>query len=253
MSMVFRGARLSVLMALAAFVISAGALLGTSPASALTASETACYNNVQGKIAWNYSGTTTWAATNVNNLCAGTNNPTQPGKCFETAMFGGVKWGSGTEWTWQNALALCKGTNNAQSQINCYKQRVFLGMGSKKALESCASVTTSGDLPEDSCYDKVQGKIAWNYTNNTTWNPENVKNLCAGTSFPDQPGKCFKRVMFDGIDHGGGTTWSWVDASKLCKGANHANQRINCFKKRIDDGLTQAAAINACKTAGGGG
>jgi hypothetical protein len=240
-------------MALAAVVVSAGAFLGASPASALTTAEQQCVNNVQGNIAWNYSGNTAWAAINVNNLCIGTNNPTQPGKCFEKAMFGGTKWGNGTTWTWQNALALCKGTNNANTQINCYKQRLSFGMGSKKAVESCASVTTSGNTPEDECYDKIQGKIPWNYTNNTNWGQENVQNLCAGTSFPSEPGKCFKRVMFDGINHGGGTVWNWQDASKLCRGANHANQRVNCFKNRINDGLNQAQAINACKTAGGGG
>jgi hypothetical protein len=251
--MAFGGARLSVLMALAAAVVSAGALLGASPAKALTASEQACVNNVQGIIAWNYSGNTAWNPSNVNSLCAGTNNPTQPGKCFETAMFGGVKWGSGTQWKWQDARDLCKGTNNATTQINCYKQRLSFGMGSKKAVESCASVTTSGATPEDECYDKVQGKIAWNYTNNVNWSPQNVKNLCAGTSFPNEPGKCFKNVMFGGVNHGGGTVWNWQDASKLCKGANHANQRINCFKNRIANGMNQANAINACKTAGGGG
>jgi hypothetical protein len=208
---------------------------------------------VQGNIAWNYSGNTSWGVANVNSLCAGTNNPTQPGQCFETAMFGGVKWGNGTQWKWQNARDLCKGTNNATTQINCYKQRLSLGFGSKQAVASCAAVTTSGGTPEDECYDKIQGHVAWNYTNNTNWGAQNVKNLCAGTSFPDQPGKCFSWVMFGGIDHGGGTIWYWGDASKLCKGANHANQRISCFNNRIANGLTQAQAINQCKTAGGGG
>ncbi len=189
----------------------------------------------------------------MNNLCAGTNNATQPGKCFETAMFGGVRWGSGTEWRWQDAVALCKGTNNASVVINCYKQRLFLGLGSKKAVESCVAATTSGNTAEDKCYNRVQGKIAWNYTNNVNWSPENVQNLCAGTSFPNEPGKCFKNVMFGGVNHGGGTIWSWTDASKLCKGANHANQRINCFKNRIANGLTKNQAINECQTAGGGG
>src|SRR5215831_9258683 len=85
-------------------------------------------------------------------------------------------------------------------------------------LPSAPNVAPSA--PVDSCPGNVQGKIAWDYTGNRSWNPENVQRLCARASNPTQPALCFKRVMFGGVNWGGGTRWQWQNAVDLCAGTD---------------------------------
>ncbi|MDQ3938836.1 MAG: hypothetical protein M3253_09190, partial [Chloroflexota bacterium] len=75
-----------------------------------------CQDAVQGKIAWNYSGSTTWAPNNVERLCRGASDD-QPARCFQRVMHGGINWGGGTRWEWQNAIDLCEGTADANATI----------------------------------------------------------------------------------------------------------------------------------------
>ncbi len=250
------------LTALFGAVVATAAMIGMSPAKAASPAETACFNNVQGKIAWNYSNNKNWSPNNIQNLCAGTSNWQQPGKCFNDVMFGGVNWGGGTQWQWQNALNLCKGSNNAFNTVKCFKNKINNGQPWQQAIAACNSnpglqqggnqgwpgsptpVTPAN--AEAQCYDKVQGQIAWNYSNNKNWADINVKNLCAGTHHPAQPGKCFERVMFSGINWGGGTQWQWQNALNLCKGTENANNRINCFNNKIANGVPWQTAIPQC-------
>lgn len=248
-----------------AVVVAAAGFAGLSPAKAASPAETACFNNVQGKIAWNYSNNKNWAANNIQNLCAGTINWQQPGKCFNTVMFGGINWGSSTTWQWQNALNLCKGSNNANNTVNCFKNKINNGQAWPQAIAACnhnpglqqpggGGYGPGGGLnplppqasAEAQCYEKVQGKIAWNYSNNKNWAEVNVKNLCAGTQHPAQPGKCFERVMFGGVNWGSSTTWQWQNALNLCKGTENANNRVNCFQNKIGNGVPWPQAIDQC-------
>lgn len=103
---------------------------------------------------------------------------------------------------------------------------------------------------ESRCYDLVQGRIAWDYQGNRTWSANNAQDLCRGTTKPDQPGRCFDRVMHGGINWGGGTQWQWGNALKLCAGTNDADRTISCFQAKIREGVAWSAAIDACKGAG---
>jgi hypothetical protein len=92
------------------------------------------------------------------------------------------------------------------------------------------------------CQDAVQGRIAWDYNGNTTWNPANVDRLC-GDARSDQPARCFDRVLHGGINWGGGTRWEWSNAIDLCRGTSDADATIFCFKNYIAQGKSWPDAI----------
>jgi len=92
-----------------------------------------CARQVQGQIAWNAQGTTSWASGNVERLCAGAENSGAPAQCFETALAGL----NGESWTWQPALELCAGTFNAGARTDCYRQNRAAGHDRPSAIAAC--------------------------------------------------------------------------------------------------------------------
>ena len=63
-----------------------------------------CADLAQGQIAWDYEGNKDWNSDNVQNLCRGTSNPTEPPRCFDRVMHGGINWGGGMfrlSWKWR--------------------------------------------------------------------------------------------------------------------------------------------------------
>lgn len=128
----------------------AGAMAGpATPAEEVAAEEvteapvpndtesTVCFDAVQGQIAWNYDGATSWEPANVNNLCRGAESSVEPARCFEQVMFGGIDYGGGTQWAWNDAVNLCSGTTNAESTIQCFVSAVEAGNGMQDAITSC--------------------------------------------------------------------------------------------------------------------
>lgn len=101
-----------------------------------------------------------------------------------------------------------------------------------------------------SCAAAVQGKIAWNYEEDTRWAEANVRRLCRGAEDTVEPARCFQWVMHGGVDWGGGTRWRWRNALSLCRGSRDADRSVACFRARIADGAPWQRAIEAC---GGGG
>jgi hypothetical protein len=101
--------------------------------------EAACYELVQDKIAWNYSGDKRWSRPTVERLCAGTSRPREPGKCFNYAMHGELSWGGSTRWEWANAVALCEGTENAEETIGCFSAKIRGGTDWQRAIQACQS------------------------------------------------------------------------------------------------------------------
>jgi len=106
-------------------------------AKPLPSAEKTCFDLVQGKIAWDYKGTRQWSPANVQRLCKGTTNPSQPPACFNRVMHGGVNWGGGTQWNWQNAINLCEGTNNASQTIACFQNRINAKQSWQSAISGC--------------------------------------------------------------------------------------------------------------------
>jgi hypothetical protein len=95
------------------------------------------------------------------------------------------------------------------------------------------------------CAQALQGRIAWDYSGSTRWNPDNVERLCRGAS-DDQPARCFNRVMHGGINWGGGTRWEWANAIDLCEGTTNADATVACFQRYLGAGRPWGAAIAAC-------
>jgi hypothetical protein len=228
-----------------------------------------CISKVQGRIAWDYKGSTGWGQTNLQRLCEGTSVASEPGRCFQRVMHGGVNWGGGTSWTWQNALSLCAGTSNADSLVNCFQDRVGRNEPWQSARESCRrSAPTApppprpapprplpspppptqpaGD-PVSECISHVQGRIAWDYKGTTSWGAANLNQLCQGTSVGPEPALCFQRVMHGGVNWGGGTQWRWQNALSLCAGTSNAGALVNCFQQRIGRNEQWQSARDNCR------
>jgi hypothetical protein len=73
---------------------------GLAQAQSPTAMEQQCMNAVQGKVAWNQAGSTTWGADNLRNLCQGTTNPSATITCFQAQIQ--------THNSWEKGIAACK-------------------------------------------------------------------------------------------------------------------------------------------------
>ena len=196
-----------------------------------------CGGAVQGRIAWDYDGHTQWNAANVDRLCRGSAS-TEPARCFEHAMHGGVNWGGGTRWQWGNAIDLCEGSVDAARTISCFETEIAHGSSWTNAIAAC-------DERAPTCENAVQGKIAWDYNGSTQWNPSNVNRLCRGSASVE-PARCFEHAMHGGVNWGGSTRWQWGNAIDLCEGSADAARTVRCFQNQIARGQSWQNAIAAC-------
>ena len=131
--------------------------------------EQQCYNAVQGKVAYNRSGSKTWGASNVRKLCKGTTSPANTIACFKREIQSHNSWSRGVE--------ACKSNPTVKK----------VGLANNTAA-------TSGSL-EQQCYNAVQGKVAYNRAGSKTWGASNVRKLCKGTTSPANTIACFKREI----------------------------------------------------------
>jgi hypothetical protein len=112
---------------------------GATPA---TAAATTCADAVQGRIAWDYAGSTTWAPSNVADLCRGAETTREPAQCFNRVMHGGIDHSGGTNWTWNEALSLCAGSQNADRTVACFQRGVAGGQTAQQAIDGCRTAAT---------------------------------------------------------------------------------------------------------------
>jgi len=96
-----------------------------------------------------------------------------------------------------------------------------------------------------SCFDAVQNRIAWDYTGNRAWMPDNVELLCGGAESLE-PARCFSTVMHEGVDWGGGTKWQWQNALNLCARTQNAQLTVQCFEEKIRSKIQWEQAIVHC-------
>ncbi len=96
-----------------------------------------CAEVVQGRIAWDYRGSTRWSPTNVERLCAGAESSVDPARCFQIVMHSGVSHGEGTQWGWQDAIELCKGTLDHRATLGCFSDRIRSGLSKVAATDAC--------------------------------------------------------------------------------------------------------------------
>ena len=59
-----------------------------------------CRESLEGQVAWNQTGSTSWLPANISNLCTGTRNPQGTIACFRDQIARGVNWSP--------AIAACK-------------------------------------------------------------------------------------------------------------------------------------------------
>lgn len=97
-----------------------------------------CASAIQDRIAWDYQGNTHWERSNIRDLCGGAEDSTEPARCFETVLHGGINWGEGRNWEWANAIALCAGTRDSRATIGCFRQQVRNGYHWEDAIRDCA-------------------------------------------------------------------------------------------------------------------
>jgi len=98
-----------------------------------------CFNQVQGKISWSLATRyTRWNPDNINRLCRGEENSSEPPACFDRVMHAGITHGNdGSQWIWQDALDLCEGTSNANETIRCFENDLQKGLTLKQAIQHC--------------------------------------------------------------------------------------------------------------------
>ncbi|MGY6215077.1 hypothetical protein ACW73L_07945 [Methylolobus aquaticus] len=111
------------------------------PAALAGDHETQCFNEIQGKIAWDGDKRMNWDPDNVKQLCRGTNMPAEPGKCFLAVSSGHAKgqvsWGPGTQWEWRNIINLCAGTNDGMKTVGCFNNGVKTGADWRDVILTC--------------------------------------------------------------------------------------------------------------------
>jgi len=102
--------------------------------------EQQCFNNIQGKIAWDPDGRAkTWGASNIERLCKGTTSAAAPGACFNYAMRNTAAWGKTAAhiMDWKKAIDLCEGSSNANATTNCFKSAIAAGKSLGQAIRQC--------------------------------------------------------------------------------------------------------------------
>ena len=181
--------------------------------TSLTPEERACFDNVNGKVAWNRAGSTAWGNGNILKLCEGTRYPQVRLKCFQSEV-------QRTD-DWELAVMSCKHaeaslkpamqTGDAFSFLQCRDLKINVeGLDWQTADAQCAAEQTApaddpskaqtGALPtlselEQICFDAVQGKVAWNQQGNTQWLESNVRILCGQTPNPEWTVSCFQQQI----------------------------------------------------------
>ncbi len=151
-----------------------------------TPMEQACYDNVQGKIAWNTAGNTKWEEANVRALCKGARAVKPRGTCFQENM---PKVG------WQAAVAQCSQLGQPGAAPQPAGASPAPGPAPVTAAPVAAGLAQGVTKMEQACYDNVQGKIAWNTAGNTSWAEQNLRALCKGAREVKPRGACFQQNM----------------------------------------------------------
>jgi len=227
------------------------------------AGRTTCDALVQGNVAWNKDGDTNWTQSQLELLCAQTSRPTQPLLCFDRLFHGKGPWNDIINGEWSRAAQLCSGTASANARISCIQT------GSERTASEMTRETSERRRTRDtarlfdnvlkrcnppepaetdiSCRAFVQGNIPWSGSDYRTWQDSVLQDLCANTRAPREPGLCFNRAMYGGIDLANKGLSKWAYAVALCAGTNDADARLDCYTRQRTAGEESLAAIEACK------
>ena len=162
------------------FVLSTFHILAS--AQAYTSMEQACYDNIQGKIAWDQQGHKQWAEGNLRALCKGARMAAPRGQCFQNRM---------PSLGWEAAIEQCGrlGQPNGAPQAPPPESV-------PAPSPANPSAPAQGYTPmEQACYDNIQGKIAWDQQGHMQWAEGNLRALCKGARMAAPRGQCFQNRM----------------------------------------------------------
>ncbi len=110
-----------------------------SPTLPIPPPSSRCFKSVQGKLAWNKAGAKQWAVGNVNALCKGAENSSQPGLCFDYVLHRNSAPNNTGEWNWQSTTELCKGSLKANNTIRCFNTAIARGVTPRRARQWCGN------------------------------------------------------------------------------------------------------------------
>lgn len=113
-------------------------------------------------------------------------------------------------------------------------------------ISSPTASTEAVPRAQITCFNAVQGKIAWDYEGHKQWNPISIQALCKNSEDTIEPARCFQQVMHGDVNWGGGTRWRWQNASNLCESTRNADRTIQCFEAAIGRGQPWRTAIANC-------
>ena len=132
---------------------------------------------------------------------------------------------------------LCKGTKDPYTTTGCFFLRA-IDISSENAIAECTGQIPIGSTPkigattatpnyglpppaptiaqnEQDCFNQVQNKVAYDTVGNKTWNENNIKNLCRGTTDPASTISCFSSKM---------PQMGWAKATQECAATNISSQ-----------------------------
>ena len=122
----------------------------TTTTTPVTNLEKACFDAIQGKVAWSQSGNKKWGPANIQKLCKGTKNPQSTINCFKNAI--------ATHNDWNKGIASCVGNASAPvpaksvngrtvKQVN-FNGGAFIDRGQKRWAETGANNQTRFSFTE---------------------------------------------------------------------------------------------------------
>ena len=112
----------------------------TKPTAETATGSTACFDAVQGKVAWDYSGSTSWSSANVRATVQGAESSPEPANCFQQVMHDGVDWGGGTQWI-GTTHSIYESSLDADATIQCFEAAISGGTDWVEAIAACGKVT----------------------------------------------------------------------------------------------------------------
>lgn len=144
---------------------------------------------------------------NVRKLCKGTTDPLNTLSCFYNKL---------GKISRDNAIAECSG----QVPIGSSPLLPRLSAPTNLNILGANSSNTNIAQNEQDCFNQVQNKVAYDTAGNKTWNENNIKNLCQGTTNPVATISCFSQKM---------PQMGWSKASQECAATNISaqTQRVN--------------------------
>jgi hypothetical protein len=189
-----------------------------TPGESAAVLEKRCFDLVQGQIAWNYQGSKSWSAINIENLCRGTTQPSEPPRCFQRVMHGGIKSGA------PPVLSIERNVDRPGRDFSAF----FLPQANDQLCrDACAN--------NPSC-------TAYTYVNPGVQGPQARCWLKSGTP----PNGAANGCCTSGVKTDRSTQWEWQNASNLCKGTNDADKIISCYQASLAGGASMQDAIAAC-------